>query len=217
MSENENDVDPERKIDSASKRVYPGLTLWIVLDIPITCLSTVETDLMKMILNSGLDVMSCKPIRSRGKQGSLEVYTASLCQCLNDYNNSYMKELAKYSSEHVASLAAFYQFRMKDDTDLHFKPEFGTNVVKITICKTCPVATAREFVSGLESIKYTQFQYDLVNNVDMETPNNQRHENTPIQVSPGNKLLVAIKAIEKLMRDLAYSLFRYREIHYNIG
>ena len=95
MSESENDdVDQERKIDSASKRVYPGLTLWIVLDIPITCLSTVETDLMKMILNSGLDVMSCKPIRPRGKQGSLEVYTVSLCQCLKDYNNSYMKELA---------------------------------------------------------------------------------------------------------------------------
>ena len=42
----------------------------------------------------------------------------------------------------------------------------------------------------------------------METPDNQRHENTPIQTSPGNKLLVAIKAIEKLMRDLDYSLFR---------
>ena len=40
----------------------------------------------------------------------------------------------------------------------------------------------------------------------METPDNQRHENTPIQASPGNKLLVAIKAIEKLMRDLNYSL-----------
>ena len=164
MNENENDdVDPERKIESASKRVYPGLTLWIVLDIPITCLSTVETDLMKMILNSGLDVMSCKPIRS------LDVYTASLCQCLKDYNNSYMKELARYSSEHVASLAVFYQFGMKDDKDLRFKPEFGANVVKITICETCPVTTAREFVSGLESIKYTQFQYDLVNNVNMET------------------------------------------------
>ena len=97
---------------------------------------------------------------------------------------------------------------MKDDKDLRFKPEFGTNVVKITICKTCPVATAREFVSGLESIKCTQFQYDLINNVDMETPDNQRHENTPIQASPGNKLLVVIKAIEKLMRDLNYSLFR---------
>ena len=109
MSENDNDdVYPERKIDSASKRVYPGLTLWIVLDIPITCLSTIETDLMKIILNSGLDVMSCKPIRPRGKQGSLEVYTASLCQCLKDYNNSYMKELTRYPSEHVASLAAFY-------------------------------------------------------------------------------------------------------------
>ena len=99
---------------------------------------------------------------------------------------------------------------MKDDMykDLHFKPEFGTNVVKTTICKMCPVATEREFVLGLESIKYAQFQYDLVNNVDIETPDNQRHENTPIQASPGNKLLVAIKAIEKLMRDLDYSMVR---------
>ena len=90
---------------------------------------------MKMILNSDLDIMSCKPIRPRPrrKQGSLEVYTASLCQCLKDYNNSYMKELARYSSEHVASLAAFYQFGMKEDKDLRFKPEFGTNVVKISI------------------------------------------------------------------------------------
>ena len=70
MSENENDdVDSERKIDSASKRVDAGLTLWIVLDIPITCLSTIETDLMKMIINSGFDVMTCKPVRPRGKQG----------------------------------------------------------------------------------------------------------------------------------------------------
>ena len=108
MSENENDdVDPERKIDNASKRIYLGLTLWIVLDIPISCLSTVETDLLKMILNSGLGVMSCKPMRPREKQGSLEVYTAYLCQCLKDNNNSYMKELVRYSSEHVASLAAF--------------------------------------------------------------------------------------------------------------
>ena len=68
---------------------------------------------------------------------------------------------------------------------------------RLQFCKTCPVATAREFVSGLESMKYTQFQYDLVNNVDMETPDNQRHENTPIQASPGNKLLLSIKEINK--------------------
>ena len=134
--------------------------------------------------------------------------TQLLYQCLKDYNNSYMKELARYSSQRVASLDAFYQFGMKDNKDLRFKPEFGTNVVKITICKTCPVATAREFVSGLESKKYIQFQYDLVNNVDMEAPDNQRPENIPIQASPGDKILVAIKAIEKLMRDLDYSLFR---------
>ena len=157
---------------------------------------------MKTILNSGLDVVSCRPVRSRGKQGSLEVYTAFLCHCLKDYNNSYMKELARYSSEHVASLAAFYQFGTKDDKDLRFKPELGTDVVKITICKTGLVATARNFLSGLESIKYTQFQYDLVNNVDMETSDNQRHENTSIQASPGNTLLVA------LMRDLDFSLFK---------
>ena len=33
---------------------------------------------MKMILNSGLDVMSCKPIRPRRKQGSLEVLKEAL-------------------------------------------------------------------------------------------------------------------------------------------
>ena len=72
VSENKNDdVDPERKIDSASQKVYPGLTLWIVLDIPITCLSTVETDLMKIILNSGLDVMSCKPLDLVGNKEAL--------------------------------------------------------------------------------------------------------------------------------------------------
>ena len=140
----------------------------------------------------------------------LEVYTASLCRCLKDYNNCHMKELARYSSEHVASLAAFYQFGMKDDKNSRFKPVFGTNVVKITICKTCSVATARQFLSGLKSIKYTQFQDALINNVYME---NQRHENTPTQASPGNKLLVAIKAIEKLMRDSNFSLFRGEMFH----
>ena len=63
-------------------------------------------------------------------------------------------------------------------------------------------------LSGLESIKYTQFQYDLVNNVDMETLNNQRHKNIAIHASPGNKLFVAIKAVEKLITDFDYSLFR---------
>ena len=90
------------------------LTLWIVLDIPFTRLSTVETDLMKMILNSGLDVISSQPIRPRWKQGSLEVYTTSLCQCLKAYSNT-------LSMLHP-NWAAFHQFGM----NLRFKPEFGT-------------------------------------------------------------------------------------------
>ena len=68
-------------------------------------------------------------------------------------------------------------------------------------------------MSGLESIKYTQYQHDLVNNVDIETPDKQNHENTLIQTSSTNKLFVAIKAIEKLMKDLDYLLFRGEMFH----
>ena len=78
--ENEKDVHETDSYDTANKRVYAGVTFWIVVDIPVTCLSTAETDFTKMLLQSGLDVTSCKPIRPRGRNSNLEVSTASLCQ-----------------------------------------------------------------------------------------------------------------------------------------
>ena len=72
------------------------------MDIPVISLSNVKTDFTKMLLQSGLDVISCKPIRPWGRNSNLEVFTASICQCIKDYNNKYIKELASLSTEHVA-------------------------------------------------------------------------------------------------------------------
>ena len=76
--ENEEDVHETDSYDTANKRVYPGVTFWIVVDIPVTCLSNVDINFTKMLLQSGLDVTSCKPIRPRGRNSNPEVFSASL-------------------------------------------------------------------------------------------------------------------------------------------
>ena len=95
------------------------------MNIPFTCLSNVEIDFTKMLLQSGLDVTSCKPIRPREKNSNVEVFTASFCQCIRDYNNRYIKELGSLSTEHVASIVAMCQLGIRDPEELTYRPDFG--------------------------------------------------------------------------------------------
>ena len=83
--ENEEDVYETDSYDTANKRVYPGVTFWIVVEIPVICLSNVESDFTKMLLQSGLNVTSCNLICPWGRNSNLEVFTASLCQCIKDF------------------------------------------------------------------------------------------------------------------------------------
>ena len=111
----------------------------------------------KLTLQSGLDVTSCKPIRPRGRNSNLEGFTASLCQCIKGYNNRYIKELASLSTEHVASIVAMCRLGIRDPEELTYSPHFGKNVVRVTICKTCSENVVKDFINGLQNIKYTNF------------------------------------------------------------
>ena len=180
------------------------------MDVPVTCLSNVETDFRKMLLQSGLDVTNCKPIRLRGRNSNLEVFTTSLCQCIKVYNNRYIKELASLSTAHVASIVAICRHGIRDPEELTYSPDFGKNVVRVTICKTCPENVVKDFINGLQNIKYTNFPCDMVKRIAVtaDEKSEESEASTPIPVSPGSKLVAGIKALEKLMKELQYSLHK---------
>ena len=66
---NDNDADPTTStLDTASKAIYSRLTFWIVMETPQACVNDVRTNLMKNMLQSELEIDSCKPIVPRGKR-----------------------------------------------------------------------------------------------------------------------------------------------------
>ena len=119
-------------------------------------------------------------------------------------NNRYIKELASLSTEHVASIVAMCQLRIRDPEELTYSPDFGKNVVCFTICKTCAENVVKDFVNGLQNIKYTNFSCDMVNRtaVTAEEKSEESEVSTPIPASPGNKIVAGIKALETLMKEL---------------
>ena len=62
----------------ANKVIYAGLTFWIVMETPQPCVNDIQTNLKEIMLRSGLEIDSCKPIVPRGKKNKMEVYTAAL-------------------------------------------------------------------------------------------------------------------------------------------
>ena len=106
---NDNDADlTPSTLDTANKAIYPELTFWIVMEIPHACLNDVQTNLRKIVLQSGLEIESCKPIVPRGEKNKVEVCTAALCQAIKDYNTKYVTDVAKDSAEGFASVSAMY-------------------------------------------------------------------------------------------------------------
>ena len=108
---NDNDADlslTPSTLDTANKAIYPGLTFWIVMETPQACVNDVQTNVMKIMLQSGLEIDSCKPIVSRGKKNKVEVYTAALCQAIKDYNTKYVTDVAIDSAKEFASVSKMY-------------------------------------------------------------------------------------------------------------
>ena len=66
---NDNDADlTPNTSDTPNKAIYPGLTFWIVMETPQACVNDVQTNRMKIMLQSGLEIDSCKPIVPREKK-----------------------------------------------------------------------------------------------------------------------------------------------------
>ena len=78
--DNEDDPDWFPEFDSApsqttcgQKQVYPGISFWIVIDAPYSCMSDIDTNIRQLFIKSGMEIDKCKPINPRGKSGNLEV------------------------------------------------------------------------------------------------------------------------------------------------
>ena len=110
----------------------------------------------------------------------------------------------------MASIVAMCRLGIRDPEELTYSPDFGKNVVCITICKTCPENVVKDFINGLQNIKYTNFSCDKVNRtaVTADEKSEESEASTPIPASPGNKLVAGIKALEKLMQELQYSVHK---------
>ena len=207
---NDNDADLiPSTLDTANKAIYPGRTFWIVMEAPQACVNDVQTNLMKIMLQSGLEIDSCKPIIPRGKKDKVEVYTAALCQAIKDYNTKYVTDVAKDSAEGFASVSAMYLHGVLNEEHIAFGPEFGKKPVRIAITKNCPEAVCEEFMKALDDISFTNFTYDLVIHANgksvNESPTGSEIPRGPVS---GSKICSDIYMLDNLMRKLDYVLYK---------
>ena len=110
------------------------------METPQACVNDVHTNFMKIMLQSGLEIDSCKPIVPRGKKNKVEVYTIALCQTIKDYSTKYVTDFAKDSAEGFASVSAMYLRGVLNEEHIAFGPESGKKPVRIVITKNCPEA-----------------------------------------------------------------------------
>ena len=99
---NENNSDDT---DEDEFSIKPGISFWIVVDLPQHSLKDTERKITQVILTSGLEVENCRPIQARKKDSLTEYYSATLCQALKDHNSYYAEHLAKDGAQHYASSA----------------------------------------------------------------------------------------------------------------
>eukprot|EP00795_Rhopilema_esculentum_P001777 gene1777-16263_t len=58
---------PDRSKTHEAPKVRPGISFWLVIDVPESSIPTVRSRIMQLILASGLEIDQCKPIMSRKK------------------------------------------------------------------------------------------------------------------------------------------------------
>ena len=105
-NEDNSDLFPEfgsapSQTTCGQKQVYPGISFWVVINAPYSCMSDLDTNIRQLFIKSRMEIDKCKPINPRGKSGNLEVYKASLCQVIKDHKNQFAKDLAKDLLEYL--------------------------------------------------------------------------------------------------------------------
>ncbi len=102
VSENEGSQnEAEEKADEFD--IKPGISFWIVVDVPKQKIKHLENEFAKVMLSSGLDIENFKPIKARNKDDMTAYYAATLCQANKDWNSSYAQRLARDGTQDYTS------------------------------------------------------------------------------------------------------------------
>ena len=106
------------------------------------------------MLSADLEIHECKPICPRGKEGTRDYVTGSLCIAIKDHNSP--KRLAGESSQKIASLyMQAVSGVMVAPEELHKSLEFGIHLVRITLTRHCSQRFRESIKEALDNIKYT--------------------------------------------------------------
>ncbi len=161
---------------------------------------------MQIMLSAGLEIDDCKPISPRGKEGTHDYMTGSLCIAIKDHNSNYAKRLSGESSQQFASLyVRAVSGVMVAPEELHKSPEFGIHPVRITLTRQCSQAFMESIKGALDNIKYTGLQYDLVEMNDMQ-PSSQSSSSLNLPERATSKICVAIDGVRRAMEKLSCKL-----------
>ena len=102
----------------------------------------------------------------------------------------------------------------RDDV-LPNNPEFGSKVVRITVCKSCPQQTAIDFTKALQEVRYAGLSYDFVDKTTKEEDYISDSQTASLRTPATNKICSAVCLIERVMNDLDYRLHNgevYRKV-----
>ena len=176
-------------------------------------MSDIDTNIRQLFIRSGLEIDQCKPINPRGKSGNLEVYTASLCQVIKDHKNQFAKDLAKDSAQDFAGISTeilhgqiMPNYHANRDDVFPNNPEFGSKVVRVTLCNSCPWQTAIDFTKALQEIRYAGLSYDFFDKTTQVEDSVSDSQAASLRTPATNKICSAVGLIERVMNDLNYRL-----------
>ena len=124
------------------------------MDVPDNGLPEIRSQLMQLILTSGLEIDQCKPILARKKTSIDDAYAATLSQAIINHNHSYALEIAEsgtldFTQKFVKSMTGL----QLDFRDLPQCREFGRLPLHITITEKCPTETGDAFREALSRIR----------------------------------------------------------------
>ena len=85
--------------------VYPALPFWAVTNVNYINVADFETKLRQIMLKAGLDIDHCTPVKSRKKTGTLDAYTATLCQVIKDHKWAYAIGLMEKSFHRLSEIS----------------------------------------------------------------------------------------------------------------
>ena len=161
---------------------------------------------MQIMLSAGLEIDECKPICPRGKEGTQDYVTGSLCIAIKDHNSNYARKLAGESSQQFASLyvRAVSGVNVAPE-ELHKSPEFGIHPVRITLTRQCSQRFRESIKGALDNINYTGFQYDLVA-VDDQKAISKASSSSNLPERPTSKICVAVDGVRRAMEKMSCKL-----------